>query len=93
MYGEKPVLPLTIMQSSTEGTTTIKEKEYVEELKAKLEDTWEKVGERIVTEKEKRAKFYNAGKRTKNAVEGDFIYVKTKGAVVHWIHCTWAHTK
>ena len=40
MYGEKPVLPLTIMQSSTEGTTTIKEREYVEELKAKLEDTW-----------------------------------------------------
>ena len=78
MYGEKPVLPLTIMQSSTEGTTTIKEKEYVEELKAKLEDTWEKVGERIVTEKEKRAKFYNAGKRTKNAVEGDFVYVKNQ---------------
>ena len=78
MYGEKPVLPLTIMQSSTEGTTTIKEKEYVEELKAALEDTWEKVGERIVTEKEKRAKFYNAGKRTKNAVEGDFVYVKNQ---------------
>ena len=39
MYGEKPVLPLTIMQSSTEDTTTIKEREYVEELKAKLEDT------------------------------------------------------
>ena len=64
------------MQSSTEGTTTIKEREYVEELKAKLEDRWERVGERIVTEKEKRAKLYNAGKRTKNAVEGDFIYVK-----------------
>ena len=33
MYGEKPVLPLTIIQSSTEGTTTIKEREYVEEPK------------------------------------------------------------
>ena len=36
MYGEKPVLPLTIMQSSTEGTTTIKEREYVEKLKTTL---------------------------------------------------------
>ena len=78
LYGGKSVLPLTIMQSSTEGTTTIKEKEYVKELKAKLEDTWERVGERIVTEQEKRAKFYNAGKRMKNAVEGDFVYVKNK---------------
>ena len=65
MYGGKPVLPLTIMQSSTEGTTTIKEREYVKELKAKLEDTWERVDERIVTEKEKRANFYNAGKKNK----------------------------
>ena len=48
----------------------------MEGLKAKLEDTWERVGERIVREKEKRAKFYNAGKRTKNAVQGDFVYVK-----------------
>ena len=48
----------------------------MEGLKAKLEDKWERVGERIVTEKKKRAKFYNAGKRTKNAVQGDFAYVK-----------------
>ena len=80
MYGEKPVLPLTIMQSSTEGITTIKERGYVEERKAKLEDTRERVSERIVAEKEKHAKFYNAGKRTKNAVEGDFVYVKNQSA-------------
>ena len=75
---EKPALPLTIMQSSTESTTTIKGREYEEELKAELEHTWERVSERIVAEKEKRAKFYNAGKRAKNADEGDFIYAKNQ---------------
>ena len=79
MYGKMPVLPPTIiMQSSTEGTTTIKEREYVGELQAKLEDTWERFGERIVTENEKHAKFYNAGKRVKNAVDEDLVYVKNQ---------------
>ena len=66
------------MQSSTEGTTTIKEREYLEEIKAKLEDTWERVNEKIVTEKEKRANFYNARKSTKNSVEGDLVYAKNQ---------------
>ena len=38
----------------------------------------ERVGERILTEKKKRAKFYNAEKRTKNAVEGDLVYGKNQ---------------
>ena len=76
MYGDKPDLPITIMTSSYENDARINRREYCEELKCKLESTWNEVGQKMKVEKEKRAMYYNQGKQNKPAEKGDLVYIK-----------------